>query len=422
MTMFGKTQFFLFLESGRGKTVATFAFETPKEPQITDTLRIAIVSESSLSAVNGVTNSVYRVLDHVSERGHQAMVYCPGPAPDHYKDFPVITSPAINVRGYQVGITTDRIAGSVLRKFKPDVVHVAAPFGPLGASALKAAKRLDVPSVAAYQTDIPRYAIRNHVAMLAPLAVARLVWVHGLADLTIAPSKAAIGDLERYGIPKVKIAHWGRGVDAVRFNPDRRTSKAVQTLREELAPNGEVIVGYVGRLAPEKRVERLAALGGLPNTRLVIVGDGPSRQSVSHAVKDSAMLGQLSGDDLANAYATFDIFAHTGTEETFGQTLQEAMATGLPVVAPAAGGPLDIVKSGFSGILYEAESDEALREAVAILAQNPDARTAMGELGRSLVLPRSWSALGDQLIELYRRTKMQHIAKAAGYLAVKKVA
>jgi phosphatidylinositol alpha 1,6-mannosyltransferase len=177
-----------------------------------------------------------------------------------------------------------------------------------------------------------------------------------------------------------------------------------QELRARLAPNGEVLLGYVGRVAPEKSLDRLAELRGVPGIRIAIVGDGPARPGLERSLADLPItfLGALGGDRLANAYASFDAFVHTGTEETFGQTLQEAHASGLPIVSPRAGGPIDLVDSGVDGFLYDPAEDGALREAVLALVGQRELRERMGEAGRRRVLGRSWSALCEQLLDRYR--------------------
>jgi phosphatidylinositol alpha 1,6-mannosyltransferase len=137
--------------------------------------------------------------------------------------------------------------------------------------------------------------------------------------------------------------------------------------------------------------------------RLVIVGDGPGMPQLTRALDGMPVtyLGALGGDDLANAYAALDLFVHTGTEETFGQTLQEAQASGLPVIAPRAGGPLDLVDHGVNGLLYDPASESELRAAVAALATAPELRARMGEAGRRRVLGRSWAAVCDDLLGFY---------------------
>jgi phosphatidylinositol alpha 1,6-mannosyltransferase len=202
-------------------------------------------------------------------------------------------------------------------------------------------------------------------------------------------------ELGAHGIERVRL--WGRGVDTERFNPARRDD----SLRAELAPDGEVIVGYVGRLAVEKRVDLLAAVAAKPGVRVVLTGGGPAEDDLRKAMPDAVFLGERHGEDLARIYASLDVFAHTGPFETFGQTIQEAAASGLPVVAPAAGGPLDLVDEGVTGHLVPPGDGNALAAAVAGLAADPGRRAAMGAAAREKVLGRSWSALTDELIGHY---------------------
>ena len=201
--------------------------------------------------------------------------------------------------------------------------------------------------------------------------------------------------LEAHGVPRVRL--WQRGVDAVRFRPDLRD----EALRRELAPGGEVLVGYVGRLAPEKRVELLAGACDLPGVRVVVVGDGPSEPGLRAALPGAVFLGRRTGDELARIFASLDVFAHTGPYETFCQTVQEAMASGVPVVAPAAGGPLDLVDHRTTGFLVPPNDAPALRQAVATLADSPDLRAVYGRAAREAVGTRTWEAIGDQLLAHY---------------------
>lgn len=365
-------------------------------------LRVAIVTESFLPTLNGVTTSVCRVMEHLADRGHQTMVICPGPAPDEFAGGQVVSLPAVSYRQFPVGIPTATVRRA-LAGFEPHVVHLASPFV-LGAAAIAAAGRLGIPTVAVFQTDVPGFATSHHLTALAPTAWRWLRRLHTRVDLTLAPSSATMADLGRNGIPRVAL--WRRGVDSARFTPARRApGGGAARLRAELAPNGEVLVGYIGRLAPEKRVQRLAALAGMPGVRLVIGGDGPARRQVEQALVPSGacLLGQLDGDPLADTFAALDVFVHTGTEETFGQTIQEALASGVPVVAPARGGPLDLVKPGVNGLLYPADDDAAMRAEVMRLVADAQVRARMAEAARAGVEHRTWDVLGDQLIGHYRR-------------------
>ena len=363
-------------------------------------MRVVVVSETFLPTVNRVTNSVKNVLDHLAAHGHEAMVIVPAAgAPSHYAGFRVHEVPAIAYRQFPMGLPSPLVQ-KLIADFRPDVIHAASPFL-LGAQAIAAAGRLGIPSVAIFQTDVAGYARRNHLGALTKVAWRIVRWIHEGADLTLVPSSASMADLEAAGLQR--LARWGRGVDLTTYHPRNRQDAATRRLRQRLAPRGEVIVGYVGRLAPEKQVERMAALRGLDNIRLVLVGDGPSRPHLQKQLAGMpvTMLGALGGADLATAYSSFDVFLHTGTEETFGQTVQEAHATGIPVIAPRAGGPIDLVDHGVNGFLYTPGDDSQLRAFVEALTIDDELRARMGEAGRRGVLGRSWDGVCSELVRYY---------------------
>ncbi len=365
-------------------------------------MRVAIVSESFLPTLNGVTTSVRQVLGHLRDAGHEAMVICPDAgAPSRFAGFPVHQVPAFAYRRFPVGLPSPQVA-ALLAAFRPDVLHAASPFL-LGGQAIAAAARLGVPSVAVFQTDVAGYARRNHLGAATGLAWRLVRRVHDQADLTLAPSTASIADLAAAGVERVE--RWGRGVDLEAYHPRARLGREAAALRARLAPGGELVVGYVGRIAPEKQVERLSALRGVPGIRLAVVGDGPSLSRARRALRGMPVtwLGTLSGAELATAYAAFDVFVTPGTEETFGQTVQEAHAAGLPVVAPRIGGPIDLVDHGVDGYLYEPGDDPGLRASVRRLVDDAPLRLRMGEAGRRRVIDRSWAVVCRELVGHYER-------------------
>lgn len=362
-------------------------------------MRVAIITESFSPDVNGVANSVARVADHLLTRGHEPLVIAPKPAPGAGRDadraYPVLRLGSLPMPGYgNVRLTwPTRRVRAALAEHRPDVVHLASPFV-LGAWGAKAAADLGVPVVAIYQTDVPGYAAAYRVGTAEALAWRWIRHVHSRAALTLAPSSVTAAQLVAQGVPNV--GRWGRGVDADLFHPSRRD----EALRAELAPGGELLVGYVGRLAREKRVELLAQAARLPGVRIVVVGDGPTRDAVRRAVPQAAFLGARRGEELARLYASLDVFVHTGPHETFCQTVQEAQASGVPVVAPAAGGPLDLVTHGVDGLLVPPDDAAAVAGAVTALRE-PATRHAYGIAARAAVAARTWSALGDELIGHY---------------------
>ena len=366
-------------------------------------VRVAIVAESFPPDVNGVAHCVLRVAEHLVLRGHQPLVIAPAPArgvPGEAGPFPcpVVRVPSVPMPGYtsfRIGLPARRLHAA-LAGHRADLVHLASPFV-LGPAAVAAARRHRLPTVAVYQTDVPGYARVYRTGRLGEAAAWRwLRRIHNASTRTLAPSAASAASLREHGVQRVWL--WGRGIDTGRFDPARRS----QPLHDELAPGGELLVGYVGRLAPEKRVDLLWQVAAMPGVRLVIVGGGPAAAALRRALPGAVFLGPRYGTELATIYASLDVFAHTGAWETFGQTLQEAAASGLPVVAPAAGGPLDLVDHGVTGYLVPPGDAGALAGAVARLAHDPQARAAMGRAGRERTFSRSWHALGDQLIAHYR--------------------
>lgn len=366
-------------------------------------MRVAIVTESFLPVINGVSHSVVQVAEHLVRSGHQPLIVAPGAGPDHLHGTPVVRIPALDlpvVDSVPVGVPTGTVV-TALRDFHPDLVHLASPVV-VGARGMWAARRLGVPTVAVYQTDIAGFADSYGLGFAARTAWRWTRRVHSGADRTLAPSSSAAAALRAHGVPRVH--RWGRGVDTERFDPNRRDER----LRAQLAPRGEMLVGFVGRLAPEKKVLRLTALHDVPGIQLVVVGDGPSRCQLARRLPKAIFLGFKTGDELAAAYASLDVFVHTGPFETFCQTVQEALASGLPVIAPNAGGPMDLVVQGTGFLLPETgkpDADEvfgsALRDAVRALAQDPELRIRYGTAARRSVLGRTWPAVCDELLGHY---------------------
>lgn len=369
-------------------------------PIILCTMRVALVTESFLPLVNGVANSVVRTAEHLLRRGHQPIVIAPQPTDRRVPfdlPYPVYRISSVPMPGYpeiRLGLPTPTMTAA-MRAHRTDVVHLASPFV-LGAWGATAARSLGLPTVAVYQTDIAAYSRLYHHGMTERAAWSWIRKVHNKAGRNLVPSTESAAALTAHGVERVHL--WRRGVDSVRFHPERRT----EGLRRRLAPHGELIVGFIGRLAMEKQVELLAGVSRLPGVRLVVVGDGPAAGDLHKALPEATFLGLKHGDELADLYASLDIFVHTGPYETFGQAIQEAMASGVPVVAPAAGGPLDLVRHGVTGLLAPPFVEQGFTDAVTVLAGDPGRRAAYGAAGRAAIEGRSWSAVGDELIGHYR--------------------
>lgn len=377
-------------------------------------MRIAIVTESFLPHMNGVTGSVLHVSECLRRSGHDVLVIAPSAArgsgavagTDLAHRVPSVALPSYPA----VRVSAPHSASLLrrLRRFDADVVHLASPFV-LGWQALVAADELALPSVAVYQTDVVAYTRHYRMPQATAIAEKHVTRLHRRATLTLAPSRAAQTQLEELGVDR--LALWGRGVDGRLFHPSRRDDAWRGAVLAGGAPSDEtlaesrVVVGYVGRLAPEKQVEDLVALRDLPGIRLVIVGDGPSRPLLEQQLPEALFLGHLSGDELARAVASFDVFVHPGASETFGQTIQEAMAAGVPVVAVGQGGPLDLVRSSIDGWLYRPGDLDDLRARVADLAGDPAKRRAFAAAAADATQGRTWEALTTALVGHYERAQ-----------------
>lgn len=385
-------------------------------------MRVAIVAESFLPNVNGVVNSVLRVLEHLRANGHEALVIAPGATNGQeeiatYEGYRIARVPAVDVPGINslpIGVPMPSVY-TELKKFQPDVVHLASPFV-LGGAGAVAARALKLPCVAIFQTDVAGFANNYKMKFLSKMAWRWVRVMHNMCAMTLAPSSVTMRELEENRVRGV--VHWGRGVDTERFHPSKRSDE----LRREWLLEGEkkrgnvgeaadlegrrTIVGFVGRLAAEKSVERMAALNGRDDVQLVIVGDGPEMDDLKSRMPTAVFTGGLYGEDLAHAFASLDIFVHTGQYETFCQAIQEAQASRVATIGPAAGGPIDLIKPGHNGYLLNVENFEAeLVEAVdTILAGDVDTYRDSAFEG---VQNKSWSSLCDQLLGYYRQAIAQ---------------
>ena len=363
-------------------------------------MRVAIVTESFLPQVNGVTNSVLRVLEYLESQGHQAMVIAPesdgGPAEYHgarVKRVPALPLHSLLPIGLPVAVPSRKLE-YLIDGFAPDVLHLASPFA-LGGYSARIARRLGLPSLSIYQTDLAGFA-RHYGLNIAHSTLRRIVGkIHTSTDRTLAPSTAACGDLREQGVPNVHL--WRRGVNTTLFHPSKRDA----SLRHMWGAPEKLIVGYVGRLANEKRISDLAILDRDPRVQLVIVGDGPANEKLQRDLPKAIFTGFKSGEDLGAAYATFDLFIHPGPNETFCQAVQEALSSGTPCIVPQTGGPADLVTQRATGYIIDTSNSKTLLTAVEHFMGRSD-REQMSLLARESVETRTWSAINNQLINHYQ--------------------
>ena len=374
-------------------------------------MRILFVSESFLPHMNGVTNSVLRVVDHFASVGDDLGIIAPQwPGADRFlrtscgrrvRVRRIASAPMPGYADVRIATTSALALRRRIEEFQPDVIHLASPMI-LGGRAVVAAQKAGVPTVAIYQTDIPGYTARYGMPFLENATWQLLRDVHNRATVNLAPSTATRDQLLAHGIDRVDL--WRRGVDTALFSPALRSA----SLGARYAAPEEKLVVYVGRLAAEKQVEDLQVIHDMPGVRVLIVGDGPERASLQRRMPRARFAGFRSGTDLAAHLASADLFIHPGELETFGQTIQEAMASGLPVIAPRRGGPIDLVTPSRTGWLYTPGMLDELRERASDLLFDDSKRHAFGRAAEESVRKRTWPVLAEQLRGYYREAIEQH--------------
>jgi phosphatidylinositol alpha 1,6-mannosyltransferase len=364
-------------------------------------MRIAIFTETFLPKWDGVANTLCYLLNHLEREGHTTLMFAPEGAPAKYAATRIVGLPSIAFPFYRDLKVVPPIVNvaNELAAFKPDVVHLVN-LALLGIVGMHHARDLGVPVVASYHTDLPQYARLYGMSVLQDPIWAYFRWLHNQADLTLCPSHFTKQELEEHGFERVAV--WGRGVDTQRYSPLHRTAEWRDRLTQH-EPERPLLI-YVGRLATEKRIEWLReALERVPDAALALVGDGPLREDLETLFTGTRTVftGYLSGDDLAAAYAAGDLFVFPSASETFGNVVLEAMASGLPVIAAGAGGPVDHVRSGQNGYLsdpYDPGDFAALvREALA----DPENLSQMSRVARAYAETQTWPLILAGLLEHY---------------------
>jgi phosphatidylinositol alpha 1,6-mannosyltransferase len=283
----------------------------------------------------------------------------------------------------------------VLWDFQPTVAHLASPMV-LGRQVLHAAHNLDIPSVAVFQTHISGYADHYKLGTVSFLADSIIRGIHKQATLNLAPSQSSREYLESIGVRAVEL--WGRGVDREKFSPSLRS----EVLRSDCAVN-KPLVGFVGRLAPEKNIKILTNLSRQNDLKVVVIGDGPDRIDLMRTMPDAIFTGRLHDTELATAIASLDVLVAAGELETFCQVIQEGMASGVPVVAPFIGGPRDLIEHEQTGMFYEPGNRHDMERQVQRLLSDSELRNRIIRNGLHQVAGRSWEKLTVDLMQHYER-------------------
>ena len=366
----------------------------------------ALLFTDTFSEVNGVAGTMRRLAAAAAEGTYPGAVVVAAheePAPGTIALPPdwSLPLPSYESLDLRFPLPTDVLA--CIEERNPDVIHVATP-GPVGFCGLAVARLLGVPVVGSYHTELGPYALHlTRDLIVAEATEVYVDWFYGRCSTVLAPTHGVADALVARGLKDVGI--WGRGVDTDLFSPERRD----EALCEQLLDRGGLVVLYVGRLSHEKRIgvllDAFARVScARSEARLVVVGEGPARREFERtAPAGTVFVGEARGRDLAALYASADVFCFPSTTDTFGQVLLEAGASGLPVVAAAAGGATELVVHGQNGLLVPPEDPGLLAAALLELAESPARRAAYGAAGLAAARARTWDAAIASLGDTYRQ-------------------
>jgi len=367
-------------------------------------MRVAIFTDTYQPQINGVTNTLDRMCRYFEDQGIEYRIFAP-----HYGD-PVAEK---NVERFyslkfflypECRITLPNVfrVHAALNEFKPDVIHLMTEFN-MGLMGLNYALKNQIPVISNYSTNFSQYTDYYKIDLLRQGVSSYMNWFHTQCLLTTCPSRSAEAMLHSFGVSRTAI--FSRGIDVGRFSPMHRNDK----LRHELGLANKVALLYVGRVAAEKNMDVLRDSYGTIHSkypdqvRLVFVGDGPMLDTCRNTFPaDTLFLGFRKGHELAQIYASCDIFVSPSSTETFGNVVLEAMASGLAVVGANAGGVGEILRPLRTGLLFSARSSQSMVQMVEKLIVDASFRGQLQQHGREHALSRDWQKILDDLAALYK--------------------
>lgn len=350
-------------------------------------MRYAIVTETYPPEVNGVALTVQGLENGLRARGHEVGVVRPRQASDTAAlahEVLVRGAPLPRYPGLRFGLPATRKLTAAWREATPDAIYVATE-GPLGWSALRAAKRLGIPAATGFHTRFDEYMRNYGAAFLQQTALRWMRRFHNKGEATLVPTRELAQFLQSQGFDNV--VRLPRAVDTLLFDPAKRDD----ALRESwgVGRDGLAVI-YLGRIAAEKNLDlAVRAFRELqktqPQARFVWVGDGPSREKLAQEHPDFVFCGVQRGASVARHFASGDLFVFPSHSETFGNVTLEAMASGLPTVAFDYGAAREYLRHGLHGAAIRDGDDDGFVQACVDLANDRDARSAMGTAARQAV-------------------------------------
>ncbi|WP_394282402.1 glycosyltransferase family 4 protein [Corynebacterium sp.] len=377
-------------------------------------MKISMFTEVFLPKIDGVVTRVTRHLDQLAEMGHEVQLFAPGDPPETYAGFTVQ-----RVRGFSfkpvypeitVGLPTPAIAER-MKEFQPDIVHAVNPVA-LAAYGVLSARRRDIPLLASFHTNVPEYTESLKIGWLRQPAAWWIRNLHNQAEMNLVTSAPMMEKARESGMRNIKL--WPKAVDTVGYTPQRYSAE----MRDRMTggqPDSPLVV-YVGRMSLEKDLDRLVGImtelrKQVPNARLAMVGSGPQADELKKMLDPAwtTFTGYMSGAELAQAFASGDVFAFPSTTETLGLVALESFASGVPVVGARAGGIPYVIDDGTTGFLVDPEApDSVWADRLAQVLNDDDLRRRLGANAREEAERWSWRASTEKVVEYYQESIELH--------------
>lgn len=368
-------------------------------------LRIALFTGAYNHIADGVSLTLNRLVAFLERQGATVRVFAPTiPIPPLKHAGTLVPVPSISAPGrpeYRISLGLTGTADNTLTDFDPDLFHIATP-DLLGFAALRRARRAGKPAVASYHTHFASYLAYYRLGFLEAGTWRYLRWFYSQCRQIYVPTKSMMSVLQSHGID-MNLRLWPRGVESDLFNPGRRSLewRSARGIKQS-----EVVVLFVSRLVTEKGLDVVIDVvksldaRGIAH-RCVIVGEGPERPRLESSLPGAIFEGHLSGEPLATAYASSDIFLFPSDTETFGNVTLEALASGLPAVVADATGSNALVTDGLNGFLAAPRNSKEFERRVEKLVLDGNLRAQMGAAARASAEPYEWDRVLSQIVTYY---------------------
>lgn len=373
--------------------------------------KIALFADVLEENFDGVSVTLHKILRNAPKDRFEFLIITPHP-PIHPEkiNFKIHECKFLKLpfqKGYRLGIPGQETK-RLLDDFKPELIHFTSP-SLLGRLAIRYARKHNIPVINIYHTHFPAY-LKYYIGKFGDFLIGSMIkrsvmWYYRNADLTLVPTKPIKKDLKKLGVPKQKMKVWGRAIEPGSYHPDYRN----ESLFNLVVPKENKKVLFVSRLIKEKDMPAMVKIykklrKADKSITMVVTGDGPKREWLEDRMRKAVFTGKKTGEELAQIYASSDLFLFPSSSETFGNVVIEALASGLPVVSANAGGPSELVKHKVNGFLVKTGKTKEFVKRILQILKDEKLHAEMSESARNSIEARSIESLHEKLWNIYEKT------------------